>query len=77
MQFRIIKEKKMFTSPEKIVDSFHTAQKNVLDVVVKDATINKPLSSLLDAQTAFTKQVITASKDVASASYNALVKIKI
>ena len=67
----------MFTSPEKIVDSFHTTQKNVLDVVVKDVTINKPLTSLLDAQTAFTKQVISASKDVATASYNALTKIKI
>ena len=57
----------MFTTPEKFIDAVAAAKKSVIDTFVKNETVAKSLTSLVETEASIAKDVVKASTDAATA----------
>ena len=55
----------MFTT-DAIIDSIQSSQKTFVSTFILEDKVRKPINALVDAQTAFTKQIVKSFTDISS-----------
>ena len=61
------KEKNMFITPDKVIDSIQSGKKQFVNAIIKDDKFKSELNKLIDSQTEFAKGSVNSSLEIMQA----------